>query len=450
MANVISSFLVGIGLDFDSKGAKEAESSISSIGSTALQAGAALAGAFGLKSLTADFASAYDELGKFSDVFGLVPNDVAAMGSALEHEGGSLDSFMNQMAGLEKMRAGLLKGDAGFISQAGMAGIDPSVITNADNATDAYLALADQFERMSGQERLNAADALGLDEASIRLLSKGRDAVEDVIDAEKKMRPVNEEMTEASARFNDEWQDLWTRIGGATDTAAMKILPAVTDVIAGIGDWMDTNDGLIDQGIGEIFGFIADNLGKIATAGALLGAGGMLKTLSGMSKMIPVIGGSIGPLTAGLGKLAGVAGAVTAAAEGGWAIGTMISENLSEETNLDLGRGIAKTLAFFGHEDSKKALAAEEAAGGFTDAGRPTVVTPEAAGAMQRTDPMFSASNAMSKGAEVMQKSSDNKKPIVLNNNLSLDGKPFRDMIINVSDEQSEQTLKDISSPFEG
>ena len=74
MSNVISSFLVGIGFDYDKKSAKQIEGGIDTIKSKALQLGAVVAGGFGLKSLTADFASSADMLGKFSQVFGVNAN----------------------------------------------------------------------------------------------------------------------------------------------------------------------------------------------------------------------------------------------------------------------------------------------------------------------------------------------------------------------------------------
>ena len=181
MSNVISSFLVGIGFDYDKKSAKQIEGGIDTIKSKALQLGAVVAGGFGLKSLTSDFASSADMLGKFSQVFGVNANEIQAFGNALATEGGTLESFMNQIESIERARARIRVGDVGFFAPAGKAGLDPNVIANANNATDAYLALADSFRSMNNQQRINAAEALGLDESSIRLLSQGRDAVEGLV-----------------------------------------------------------------------------------------------------------------------------------------------------------------------------------------------------------------------------------------------------------------------------
>jgi hypothetical protein len=291
MANTLTNFLVGVGFDYDQKGQREIGSGIDSIKSKALQLGSVVAGAFGIKALTVDFAASRDEIGKFSDVFGVLPADVFALGKALEHEGGSVDAFMSQLSNLEKMRAGIIAGDAGFIGAAGRAGItDTSIITNAENATEAYIALADVFQRLSGQERLNAADALGFDDSSIRLLSQGSDAVRSAIASEKEMRIVTEQMTEESARFNDGIQDLFSNVGGFADKASMNMLPAINDIVDATNEWIGVNRTLINQNLDSVLEPIGKNFGTIAAAGGLLASGGLLAGLAGMAKNIPIIG----------------------------------------------------------------------------------------------------------------------------------------------------------------
>lgn len=251
MANTISNFLVGVGFDYDTKGAEEIGSGIDAIGSKALQLGAVIAGGFGLKQLTVDFAESRDQLGKFADVFGVGAEDVEAFGNALATEGGTLESFMSQLENIERLRAGLLVGDAGFIAQAGRAGIDTTGLEAATTATEAYLELADQFASMSQQQRLNAAGALGLDEASIRLLSKGRDTVESIVGRFRDIRPVTEEMTEDAAEFNRIWLELNANALGFSDILASEILPVVNDIGGNINAWFgDERSG--------IRGFISD------------------------------------------------------------------------------------------------------------------------------------------------------------------------------------------------
>jgi len=304
MANTITNFLVGVGFDYDQKGQKEIGSGIDNLKSKALQLGSVVAGAFGVKALTSDFAKSRDEIGKFSDTFGVLPDDVFALGKALEHEGGSVDAFMSQLANLEKMRAGILAGDASFISAAGRAGItDTSIITNAENATEAYIALGDVFEGLSQQERLNAAEALGFDESSIRLLSNGSDAVSHLVSRQKEIRTVTKEMTQQAALFNDEMQDLFGNIGGFADNISMKALPEINKLIGGMNGWIDVNRELIDQNMNDVLDGMGDHLAGIGAAGGLLASGGLLAGLAGMAKHIPVIGKGMGVAASAAAKI---------------------------------------------------------------------------------------------------------------------------------------------------
>lgn len=256
MSNVISSFLVGIGFEYDRKSAQQIESGIDSIKSKALQLGSVVAGAFGLKELTFGFAQSADMLGKFGQTFGVSANDVQAFGNALATQGGSLEGFMSQLESLERARARIRVGDVGFFAPAGKAGIDPNAIANANSATEAYLGLADSFARMNVQERINAAEALGLDEASIRLLSQGRDAVEGLVNKYRSIRPLTGDMTNDAAEFNRNMVEAQANVQGLADRISGPLLKSINEVTSGINEWFGKNrqgiwadvDRLISEG----------------------------------------------------------------------------------------------------------------------------------------------------------------------------------------------------------
>lgn len=231
MTSTITNFLVGIGFEYDKKSADAIGSGIDGITTKAKQLGAVVAGAFGIKALTTDFAEARDTLGKFSDVMGLVPENVLAFGNALATEGGSLESFLTQIESIERARARIRVGDVGFFAPAGKAGLDPNAIADAETATDAYLGLADAFAKMSQQERLNAAETLGLDQASILLLSQGRDAVEELVAKFEEIRPISERSTEQAAAFNRAWVEAKANASGFIDIISDRLLPKMTDAV---------------------------------------------------------------------------------------------------------------------------------------------------------------------------------------------------------------------------
>lgn len=253
MAKTISNLLVGIGFDLDKKSTDNVSSGIDSIKSKALKLGSIVAGAFGIKALTADFADAKDDLGKFAEVFGSTADNINAFGAALRLEGGTLQGFMSQLANLEKFRAGLAVGDAGFIAAAGRAGLDTQALIEAKNATEGYLTLANQFQRMTRQQRINAADALGLDEASIRLLSKGRKGIEKVVEQQRRLRPITLDMTEEAAKFNDNTQMLLDNMGAVADKFSLILMPSINEALESVNEWFDKNRdlSLVEMG-GEV------------------------------------------------------------------------------------------------------------------------------------------------------------------------------------------------------
>ena len=239
MAKTISNLLVGIGFDLDKKSTDKVSSGIDGIKSKALKLGSIVAGAFGIKELTTDFANAKDDLGKFAQIMGVSADDVNAFGAAIRLERGTLKGFMSQLAGLEKFRAGFLVGDIGFLPAAEKAGVDTKTIIDAKNAAEAYLSLADQFQRMSREQRINAAAAMGLDEASIRLLSKGRAAVEAIIKQQKLIRPVDIGMTEMAAEFNNSTQILLDNMGAVADKFSKILLPGIIEELKELNSWFD-------------------------------------------------------------------------------------------------------------------------------------------------------------------------------------------------------------------
>lgn len=241
MSDTLREFLIGFGFDFDTDSAREVNSSLDNVTSKALQLGAVVAGAFGFKNLTSDFAATTDMLGKFASVLDTDASRVAAFGRALEHEGGTFESFLSQLENLQRMRSGVMVGDTGFIGAAGAAGVDTSGFIAAIDPLEAYLELAEQFQDLSSKQRLNAAEVFGLDPASIRLLSYGRDYIEGLVGREEAMRPVTPEMTAESARFNDAVQDFGTYVGGFTDVISMKLLPGLNDSIEGINEFFREN-----------------------------------------------------------------------------------------------------------------------------------------------------------------------------------------------------------------
>lgn len=244
MPNVIKSLLVGIGFDLDKKSMDGVNSGLDAITSKATKLGAVVAGAFGLKALTSDFAAEKDKLGKFAEIMGLAAHQVNALGNALIAENGSLDAFMSQLKGLASLRQELkMSGSAGFVEDLGMAGAGDiaDAIVNAKDELEAYLAIAEKMQNLDLGQRQKVGRTLGLDDAAIRLLSKGRPYVESQMGEYGRMRPVTKEMTDIAAEFNTELHRLTQNIGGFADIIGTSLTDTVARAMKKINKSIDEN-----------------------------------------------------------------------------------------------------------------------------------------------------------------------------------------------------------------
>lgn len=435
MANTLSNFLIGVGFDYDNKGATEIGSGLDSIKGKALQLGSVVAGAFGIKKLTSDFAASRDELGKFSQTFGLLPSDVFGFGQALQHEGGSLEGFMSQLVSLEKMRAGLQQGDAGFIGMAGQAGLNVNPLIDAQNATEGYLALANQFQAMSQSQRINAAGALGLDEASIRLLSQGSEQIQKTVNRMKGIRDVTPEMTQEARRYNDQMQDLTNNIGSFADKASMTLLPAINDIVEDTNEWIDANKKLINQNLDKVLEPIGENFGVIATAGGLLAGSGILATFAGLAKHVPIVGGALGGVAAGLGKISALGAAGTI----GYEILTtkFTQEGVEDTTGVKLPQWMFTPIRELWNGDDDAPSNTPKINRGFQRSDLPSVPSdfPDL--------PMFKNNPQSSIGGSV-------KSNTTLNVTLEMDGQVLSRKVMSVIDDQNELALEELTSTMVG
>jgi len=442
MAKTLTNFLIGIGwntADLD-KGSNHIQSSLGGVKSQALQAGAAIAGAFGTRALTTGFANAAADVGRFSQVYNVAADDVMALGRAIEYNGGQAESAMSSLANIEKMRAGILQGDAGWMATAARAGIDTAAIRNAKDATEAMRMLADQFQRMSPQQRINAAGALGLDDAILRLLSTGREEMDATLQVFKNARPMTKEMIQESIRFQQSTSQLEQNIGGVADKISLSLLPRISDTVEGLNDWYKANKSIIDQDVGAALEPVSRNFDAIALSVTALSAGTTLGTLAKLANYIPIIGG-------GMGKIAGVAGrgAVTYGLyEASVAIANegdkFARENIPGYAELDktISQGIFNATGFMPTQAGW--LNQEEAAqaGWKRDSWWSGDAGPTTPSQMM---PVTSGYYTSYSGMQPIQVTVT-PSPITL----EMDGKVIDDRVINFQTEQNRQAIQDITS----
>lgn len=351
MSSVLTSFLVGIGWDtsgFD-QGTKHIESSMGSVKSSVLQTAASIGTLTALTGAGLKFAKSTSEIDNFTRSIGVGRSDLLAFGGALQGMGGDADSAIGILTSLEQKRASILTGETGWIPTAARAGIDTNAILQATDSLDAVLRLSDQFQQLSAQQRLNAADALGFDPATVAFLSQGRDVVEATLNQYRDARPPVDGLTEASRDLTQEWSRLEALAGGIGDKVQSKLIPAITQATTVVTEFLNANKQAIDAGI-EKYGTpenieaasVAAAGAGVSTAGAV--AGSLLQRfgLTGTGSL--VAGGA--RLVGGAGIAYGVADIASRFADeqlqqipGYQELDAAFTRKAYDVTGLDLSRG---------------------------------------------------------------------------------------------------------------
>jgi hypothetical protein len=441
MANTLANFLVGIGLDFDTKGAKQAASSMDSIKRSALQAGAAVAGAFGTKALTSDLANQTRGYTMLAEQIGTTANNVFALDRAYQRAGGGAGDVIGQLERLKQLQAGLQVGDVGFIESAARAGIDTRSIIGESDPTKVFEDIIGQLESMSTNQRLNAINALGLDPVAINLASKGVKDLQRQIDKALNRRSISDQLSKDSEQFATQWFDMWDEIGGITDRAGSKILPAVNEITGSVNAFFETNREGVNSGVDLVFGKIAENLDSVAVAAVALGASGIGSTIGMMAKHLPIIGGTAGMIGA-LAKSLGAVGIAYAAAD--------IASGLIDDQGQK----------FDWYRDAESAL--NESLHAITGLDRfgtdeywanknsaMTVITPQDTAQLSAPVQQAQSFQNIIQAQHAASRGFSNQQPQPIVNNIYLEGRMIKQTVNNAMDERDEQAVKDLRSPIE-
>lgn len=266
MANVITQFLVGLGISYDGKGAEQAEKDIDNLGKSAEQAGSRMddvgksldqgvkTGVENSKSrimsLVATFKGAglamsgvaagvgaawafeskkaqqaYDLNNQLAtSQFG--PTEVYGLGALAEQRGGDRQATTNSLLNIERGINRIQTGDAGMIQQLAVAGI------RVDNPTgrtreDIYSDIAGQFQRLDTTRQSNVADILGLDPATVRVWQEFGATTLEVSKARAAELGYTEKHNAALDAINQTIIDTQQKMEGLGNTIADVLAPSI-------------------------------------------------------------------------------------------------------------------------------------------------------------------------------------------------------------------------------
>src|ERR1051325_4917795 len=176
MSNVITSFLVGIGLDISDfeDGERRVGQAMENIKSSTLAIGSAMAAAAIGAGVKVDQLA--EKSRKLQDQLYRTNTQTTwaqGYGVALTELGGNADDAVGRITGLEEKLAALKMGDRSFVDSLGLAGFDASDLAQAKSAQDFITRASDQFSRATHTQQVNMGAVLGLTDAEFKLWQQG-------------------------------------------------------------------------------------------------------------------------------------------------------------------------------------------------------------------------------------------------------------------------------------
>ena len=367
---VLESFLIALGLKVDEKSFQQGENAFTGLTNSALKLGAVLASKLAIDKVVGDFKNAGTELDNFNRLTGLSTQNVQALGQALAAQGGNAQDAFAAMQKIQDLMASPITGNVGWFGDVAKLGLDPNAIINAQDTAEAMANIAGAFEKMTPLNQRLAGQALGFDENTIRLLMRGRDAVEQQLDARGKLGVMTQKQIEDAARLTKATSELNLAFTDMGNTIAGELVPAFAEMAEDFTEFYRNNKELVGSGLEAFFGTLAKNIELVSAALILMGGASALKGLAALRALAFGAGaaGGSGAGSAAAGALAG-ASAMRITTGGLAALFYSSSLNEGEEEELRNNRlrkggaeGAAATIDYFRAkgwtEDQAKGIAA--------------------------------------------------------------------------------------------
>lgn len=324
MANVITSFLVGIGYDTEQlrKGEREISTSMEGVKSLAGTTGAALAAAFiGVGNTAVQTAQRVNDLRLNTNQLYTSTQYVNDYGNALRSLGGNAGDAVGELSKVETALSNLRqKGDASTFTELAYYGVDTQPLTSAESGGQFMERLAQQFPSLSRQQQSGVASTLGLSPASVELLRKGSDGYRDMLNHVHEVAGLSDDLIQKSKDYNNAIGEAQNRWEGVANIISAGVLPAMTDIVNKGSDF-----------ITDVLKPMAkDNPGSTGAGLSLIGAG--------------VASSVAGPLLSGIGMGGIGAGAAALglplAAAGAGVLAISQSDKIFDESQGDTAGGL--------------------------------------------------------------------------------------------------------------
>lgn len=234
MANVITQFLVGIGLDTSDfeKGEKRVKTSMEGIKSSTLAIGSAMASAAIGAGVRVDQLA--EKSRKLQDRLYRTNTQTTwaqGYGSALKELGGNADDAIGRITGLEEKLAAIRMGDTSWTDSLGPAGFNTGQLAQAKSAQEFIKMAADQFASASHTQQVNMANVLGLTDAEFKLWQHGGQYVSDHSDQLAAQLGYTDSLNAKQYEYSQEWVKLNLEMDKAGNTLSDIMLPRMISLV---------------------------------------------------------------------------------------------------------------------------------------------------------------------------------------------------------------------------
>lgn len=238
MANVITSFLIGLGYDLSDlrRGEREAGSSVERVKSASVLAGAAITSAFvGVGKTAIDTANRVNDLRLNTNLLYTSTQYVNDYSNAIRSLGGDVGSGVKELQNFENILSNLRqKGTDASYLELPYFGVTPEQMTALkDSQSGGQFAetLSKIFPTLDRQQQFGVANTLGLSPATVELLRKGSDGYQQVLNHVHEVAGLSDELIDKSKQYNIAIGEAQTSWQGIANTITTAVLPGMTDVV---------------------------------------------------------------------------------------------------------------------------------------------------------------------------------------------------------------------------
>lgn len=192
-------------------------------------------------------------IGRWAKVIGMSTEDLSAWGGAAERAGGTMGATTGTLNGLmQQFQQFALTGQSQVVPYFRALGVQ---ITDTEGKMrpmgDILLDLADKFHAMSPERAESFGTALGLDQGTINLLIQGRQAVEQLLEAQRRLGVVHKEDAEAGQALINNLLDLQQAVRDVGRAIITDLAPDIEHMLEGMRDWIVQNKEWVKTEIAE-------------------------------------------------------------------------------------------------------------------------------------------------------------------------------------------------------